>query len=284
MRLSVLVLTLTLLLAGCAGKAKVDPNATEPTGDVLPPGVTNLLEGTVKSVDLEPMEGVQVRLDGTNQSRTTDASGTYRFQSLEPKDYIVVASKEGFRPKTQRAVIEDDRIFQLDFILDPVPTASPYHETQQYTGLIACQAHYQTAEDNAQRPNCGEGVDNNNAQRRIFSVQPGIAQVVLELVWTPRSSLATELTMTVQTLGDNGVVFAYDQGTSVLKVVVSEAIVRKYFGAGGEIQTIVESGPSITGDEAAADVGLAFQQDYTIYLTAFYHEVGPPSFTAIEEA
>lgn len=273
---------LLFLLAGCAGKA--GPSATsagpEPNGDVLPPGATNLLEGTVKTVELAPLEGVLIQLEGTNQTRETDDSGSYRFESLPPRDYIVSAAKEGYRTKTQRAVIEDDRIFQLDFVLDPVPSARPYHETAQFTGLIACQLHYQTSEDNPQRPNCGL-VDVNNAQSKTFFVNPGAAQIVVELQWTPRTMLATELTLTVQSLGEDGVQFAHDHGDSVLKVVVSEAIIRKNFAQGGEIQTFVESGPSVTGDEAAADVGLAFQQDYTVHLTVFYHEIGPPTFSAI---
>lgn len=275
-----IVLVSALLVAGCAGSGK--PASTSPTPtdpNALPPGVTNVLEGTVQTTDLSPLEGAKVALNGREDNRTTDAAGYYRFENLEPGDYIVTASFDAYRPKQQRAIIEDLKVFQLDFILEEIPSTQPYHTIQDFRGRVACQLAYQTTPENTQRPNCG-AVDPNNRQQKDFSIEPGAAQVQVELVWTPSTAASRVLTITAESLGENGIQFAHDRGESGLKVVISQSLLRKNMPDGGTIRVLVEAAPSITGDEAALDAGLAFQQDFTIYFTTFYIEPGPPSFSA----
>ncbi len=280
---SLVVLVVAFFLAGCADKP--DANAkdpSDPTDSALPAGITNILEGTVQAVDVGPLEGVFIRLDGSNQTRNTTAAGYYRFENLEPRDYIVIASIDGYRPKTLRAVVEEDKAFLLDFLLEAIPVARPYHETAIQRGLIECQVHYQTNEDSPNRPSCGSGADPNAKPTLIFNVGPAAAQIMIEMTWTPRTQFASHLTLTAEeTKGQTEL--AYVHSANILRVAVSENVVRKFYQTGGELMTTVEAGPSITGDEAAADVGLGFQQDYEIHLTVFYHEIGPPTFTAIEE-
>lgn len=283
MRSLVALVVVSLFLAGCADKPDAAKETkTDPTESALPAGVTNVLEGTVQATGVGPLEGVLLRLDGSNQTRNTTAAGYFRFESLEPRDYIVIASLDGYRSKTLRAVVEDDKVFQLDFMLEPIPVAQPYHETTILRGLIECQVHYQTSEENPSRPLCGTGVDPNAKPTLIFNVGPSAAQIMIEMTWTPRTQFASHLTLAAEeTKGQTEL--AYVHSANVLRVAVSENVVRKFYPSGGELMTRVEAGPSVTGDEAAADVGLIFQQDYEIHLTVFYHEIGPPTFTAIPE-
>lgn len=272
-----------LLVAGCAEKPSAPQEEPIAASDsALPKGVTNVLEGTVQALDIGPLEGVLLKLDSSNETGTTNAAGYYRFENLVPRDYIVIATFDGYRSKTQRAVIEDDKVFQLDFVLEPVPVAQPYHETAIRKGLVECQAHYQTNEDSPNRPSCGAALDPNAAPTLIFTVGPGASQILIEMVWTPRTQFAGHLTLSAHELRGQ-TELAYAHSPSVLRVAVSESVVKKFYGNGGELRTTVEAGPSVTGDEAAADVGLAFQQDYEIHLTVFYHDIGPPTFTAIPE-
>src|SRR5687768_15375540 len=117
MRRASILLFLVLLgtvFAGCAEKAK--PVATTDASDdpyTLGEGVTNVLQGTILAPDETPLEGTIVELISLQLNVTTDASGVYRFESLEPRDYLVVAEKDGYRTKTQRAIIEDGKIFEL---------------------------------------------------------------------------------------------------------------------------------------------------------------------------
>jgi hypothetical protein len=265
--------------AGCAAK----PPAEEPYEygpDELPPGVTNILEGIVKGPELFPLEGALVKLNGFEENRTTDEGGYYRFESLPPRDYTITASKEGYRPKAQRAILEDDKIFQLDFVLEEVPLERPYDRTQDFRGLISCQAAYQTNPDTTQRPNCGSN-DPQNKQFKDFDFGPGAAQIQIELLWEPASSAAKILTITVESLGDNAIQFAHDRGESPIKAVVSQSLVTRNLPDGGRIRVLAESAPSVTGDESALDVGLALQQPFVLYFTVFYIEPGPPNFSAI---
>ena len=109
MRSLAFVVPLLLLLAGCAENpesSKKEAPPGETSEPVLPAGVTNVLEGTVQAVGVGPLEGVLLKLDASNETRTTNAAGHYRFENLPPKDYIVIATLDGYRAKTQRAVVE----------------------------------------------------------------------------------------------------------------------------------------------------------------------------------
>ncbi|HLE47939.1 MAG TPA: carboxypeptidase-like regulatory domain-containing protein, partial [Candidatus Thermoplasmatota archaeon] len=222
-----------------------------------------------------------LRINGMEYNTTTDDAGYFRFESLEPRDYIITAQKEGYRPKSQRAIIEDDKIFQLDFILEEVPRDLPYNTTVPFNGRISCQFAYQTTPDNTQRPKCiPADVDPTNDPDQLFDVLPGAAQVLVEVVWTQGSAAAHELTVTVESLGDNGVQFAYESGESTLRTVVSQSLIKQNMRDGGKLRVLVEAAPSLTGDEAATDAGLAFQQPFTIYFTTFYIEPGPVNYSA----
>jgi hypothetical protein len=283
MRALALIAAAAVLFAGCAAKPSQPAQGPSETSDAaLPPGVTSLLEGYTKSIELGPLEGVFLKLDKSNETRTTDEAGYFRFENLAPGDYIVIATKDGFRSKTLRAVVEEERAFQLDFTLEPLPTIQPYYETTPLRGLIECQVHYQASEENPNRPSCGTGADPNAKPTLIFNIGPGAAQFLLEMIWTPRTQLASHLTLSAfETQGSTEL--AYTHSASTLRVTVSENVVRKFYAQGGEVRTLVQAGPSVTGDEAAADVGLSFQQDYEIHFTVFYHAIGPPTFSALPE-
>lgn len=285
MRLSLkaTALVVVLLLAsGCAGKndGKAEPSASlDPNS--LPEGVTNVLEGTVQGIDFYPVDNATVRINGLEDNTTSDEAGYYRFESLPPRDYIITVTKEGYRPKSQRAILEDDKIFQLDFIMEEVPLEQPYHRMQEFNGLIFCQLAYQTTPDNTQRPQCAPPGDPLNRQDHLFDVMPGGAQVVVEVVWTQTTAASKMLTITVESLGDNAIQFAFDKGESPLRTVVSQSLLRQNMPEGGKLRVLMEAAPSITGDEAATDVGLALQQGFKVYFTVFYIEPGPTSYSAL---
>src|SRR5688500_2216632 len=117
----VLATAMLLLASGCMGSKQVKAVPTETDPNMLPAGVTNILEGTVTGPDLSPIVGANVSINDLRWSNVTDASGFYRFESLPPSDYIITATMEGYRLKQQRAIIEDDAIFQLDFQLEEIP-------------------------------------------------------------------------------------------------------------------------------------------------------------------
>jgi hypothetical protein len=270
-----------LLLSGCSGhKPKAAAGPTD-TANSLPQGVINILEGTVTGPDLIPLAGVNVTINGLGQSNMTDHAGGYHFENVPPRDYIITATKEGYRQKPQRAVIQEDAIFQLDFILEEIPIEVPYHTTRDKVLFISCELSYQSSPDNPTRADCGSSIPSAQPQSAKFDFDRLAAQVQTEFKWEPKTSAAKFLTITIDSLGDNAVEFAHDKGESGMKAVVSQSLMRKNFPEGGTIRVKVDSASGVLGDESAVDWGLAFQQDCTVWFTVFYVEPGPPAFTAI---
>lgn len=274
------------LLSGCAEPAK--PVATsEPIDDpyALGEGVTNVLQGRVLSPDETPLADAVVELISLRLNVTTNEVGEYRFESLEPRDYLVVASKDGYRTKTQRAIIEDGKIYELNFKLDEKPLALPYDELQTWTGMLACQAAYATNPEATTHYNCGEALDTVNDDWQEFSFAPGGAQVVIEAAWQPTQSASTSLMMTVESVGfgHQDLVFGQISGESPLKLPISQSMMSKYYPQGGTIRVQMATATGALGQPDTYDVGFAVQQGFDVYVTIFYIEPGPPNFSAVPE-
>src|SRR5687767_14120354 len=94
----VFALLVGMMLAGCAGKGKeAAPAPSEEDPFALGQGVTNVLQGIILSGDGLPLEAVYVTLPALpDVNATTNPLGEYRFENLEPRDYIVTAQKEGW--------------------------------------------------------------------------------------------------------------------------------------------------------------------------------------------
>ena len=61
--------------------------------------------------------------------------------------------------------------------------------------------------------------------------------------------------------------------------MIGESNMKKYYPNGGQVRVTLMAGPSVTGDEAAIDVGVALQQRFEVDFTTFYWEPGPPGFS-----
>lgn len=277
-------LLLLLPLSGCFGADDSSKQAApiEEDPNALPEGVTNILQGRVLGSDEGPIADVTVELISLNATNATNELGEYRFMNLEPRDYLVVASKEGYRTVTQRAIVEEGNIYELNFLLVERPNIVPYDELHIFKGFISCQFAYGTNPENQQRQDCGTADPNNN-QAKEFTLGVNAAQVQIEAVWTKKSDAAKELSMTVESVGfgHQDIIFGQDNGETGMKMVVSQSLVQKYYPLGGQLRISMAAAASLFGDEAAADGGLALQQDFTLYVSIFYVEPGPNSYSAV---
>lgn len=275
-----LLLVLLLLAAGCAGKPtpQAGPVASDP--DRLPPGVENVLEGTVRGVDLLPIADVGITVSGVSDFQATDESGYYRFENLPPRDYIVTADKEGYRAKSQRALVADGVIYELNFTLEERPVAKPYNTSRDQAGFIACQLSVQTAPDNRQRAGCGDGLPNQK-QVHDFTIDAGAVQLQIELHWTKRSDAARNLQLVAESLGSGAVTYGDETGGTGLKIVVASSLIEKTIPQGGKVRLSVHSAPGLLDAPSGPDVGVSFQQDYKVYVTSFFVEPGPQNFSAL---
>lgn len=279
----VVLLTLAMVLAGCAGDdggAAGGGDGSGASGD-NETEIRNGIEGGVQSEDLLPLERAKVEIISLNLTVTTNSEGKYRFANLEPRDYLVVASKEGFKPLTQRAIVQDGMVHQLDFMLKPRPTATPYSETLDANGFVSCKFVYGLDPESMQHHDCGS-IDPNNLDTHEFEVGRDAAQIVVEAFWEPTQDGAKHMMLTVESVGfgHQDLIFGSITGPPGVKISVAQTITEKYYPEGGVIRTKLDAGPSITGDEAGLDAGVVLQQPYEVYVTVFYVEPGPPTFTA----
>lgn len=285
---SLALVAVVLLFAGCMGSATpkatetVAPTTTDPYA--LPEGVDNILRGRVSGPDQAPLVGASVEIISLQINQTADEQGAYEFQNLEPHDYLVVASHEGYRTKTQRAIVEDGRIFELNFELEEKPLAAPYNETQTFRGVISCEFAYATNPENVETVSCG-GNDPNNAQSKALHVGPGAAQIQIEAYWQRATEASKNLAMTIESVGfgHQDIQFGRQHGETGLKMTISQSLAQKYYANGGDVLVTMNAAPSVTGDESAIDVGFAVQQSFEVYFTVFYIEPGPATFRFVPE-
>lgn len=280
----VLLVVAAFASAGCMGGGKPAPTPTQEEDPyVLGEGVLNVLQGLVLSIEGFPIANVSVRLPALeNFNTTTNEAGEFRFENLEPRDYIVVAEKEGYRAKTQRAIIEDGKIFQLDFRLEERPTTTPYSETTPWKALLSCQVAYASNPESVEQRDCGEADPNNDATQD-FSFTGGGAQLVVEATWVPSQSVSRNLTLEVASLGlqTGDIEFGFTSGPPGLKVPIGQSLMNRYFRDGGQIRVTLGAAPGALGQPDSYDAGFALQQNVDVYVTVFYVDVGPPNYSAI---
>lgn len=280
----VLLLALAIVLAGCAGDDGGSSGATDgpgASGD-NETQIRNGIEGIVQSEDLLPLERAKVEIISLNLTVFTNSEGQYRFANLEPRDYLVVAEKEGFRTLTQRAIVQDETIHELNFQLEARSTETPYSETLPADGLVSCKFVYGLDPESMQHHDCGS-FDPNNQDTHEFEVQRNAAQIVVEANWEPTQDGAKHMMLTVESVGfgHQDLIFGSITGPPGVKISVAQTITEKYYPEGGVIRTKMDAGPSITGDEAGLDGGVVLQQNFEVFVTVFYVEPGPPTFSAL---
>jgi len=90
-----------------------------------PPPATGSITGKVTHASTSAaIEGATVVVEGTGQSATTAADGTYTIADVPTGDRSVTASAEGFVAQTKTAGVTEGQPTTVDFALDPIPVGS----------------------------------------------------------------------------------------------------------------------------------------------------------------
>lgn len=273
---------LALLLSGCAGKNTTNP--AQKTSDAPPEEIRTLLEGRVQGTDFQAVPGANVGIALLKLNATTNATGMYRFYNLAPGDYVLTASKDGYRTKFERASIVDGVSTVLNITIEEAPVAKPFHETATFTGQVSCQ-FITTSDASNTVEDCG-ALDPNNKPSHVFEIGRDAAEVQIEAFWNPATSAARHLTIRVEGRdAAAGPPFTEFDGPSGMKAVLTNALVHKYFTQGGSILVTMGAGPSVTqgGPIPQPDFGVAVAQQFEVYCTVFYHEPGPETFSIKEQ-
>ncbi len=288
-RLGTLLILITLVLAGCAGKANdtpPGPSSSAPIGEVhcdgdLCAGNETGVEGTVTSDEALPLPGTEVALLELSLSVKSDDAGRYAFRETPPGTYTLVASKLGYESVAKKIEIAEGTISQHGIQLLPIAVVEPYHETFVHRGRVAC----------------GLGGVSPCAVFLLFSLtgQPdpsGNAQginwtydedaypntVIVEVVWQPTATATGQaLTYGLFTSLD-GLERSYiDQGNkgSPIYVRASEEELRKaYADYASDFNFILYPDSE----------GATFQQDFNLYRTDFYNGEAPDNWTFVPDA
>lgn len=283
---------LALLLTGCINDAYQPLGGADPApadvevkpGELADRSTPGQVKGIVTSLALEPLSGANVTLLSLNRTALTGADGGYLFKDLPNGRALVHASNAGYFSKTQSATIRNGTIVTLDFRLEPVPLVEPYHESVEFAGLVACDAVVQDGTSETAH-HCGAADPND---KRVFEtdIKAGAETLVVEIRWEAGTPAARHLRAIVETVGFGAAdaVLANTTGPSVLRLEVPPSSLAKYYPGGGPVRIVVGPGVSLADEESTINAGLAAQQQFTVFLTAFYHAPAPTSWSVLEGA
>lgn len=266
LRVSVTLL-IAILLAGCTkDDGPVQTNVIEP----------GTLSGTVTDVAMVPLAGVNVTVDGTNESAITDAAGAFAF-TLLPGEYVVLAQHGDHRPGALRASVLSAQASALAFTLEPIPRITPRVDVAEAAGYLGCGVLVLRAGETTRVP-CGDEDPNDQpAVEFPITSREGLETVVVEVAWEPGTDAASALRIDAAIrAGDDLVQLGGVEGQSPLSLSIPGRLVQ------GDT-LVVTAGPagSFLDEEAGADVGLVFQQDFAAYASLFYYEAAPGGYSAL---
>lgn len=190
--------TLLALLLGAvffAGCADAGPSAStlapDPGKSQDPAAETGSIRVSVLSSELQPIQGAQVVLAGTDHQALTSADGTVQFTDLLPGPHTVAAAKPGHQPRQPKGVlvtVEAGQVHEVSLQLDPELVASAentYHTTFPFTGFLSCTVQvYPLAAQTCGRQ--GVVSDPNGKSNHAWKADSVLAQtLVVEVAWEP---------------------------------------------------------------------------------------------------
>lgn len=275
------LLVLLVALAGCSDAPAPAPAPQDPTA---------IIQGFVFDAALRPVDGAVVLLGGTGITDTTDAQGAYRIEAPGAQPvYALRVTAPGFHDATAtlQSPAPSPR-FTHNVTLARLPVQEPFHETQPWTGNLACawfaqaqHSHGGPGDPGSHNSNdCSQGT---NDDVRLFDLKPGVRNAVVELRWEPNAIISDRLAVFVEGPGVDGgddALFYFNEGTSPLRATISQLQANTFYrDDGGPVRVTVKIGAP--EDDVAA--GVAINQEFDLFLTAFYVLPGSAEFS-IEDA
>ena len=263
---------LGLVISGCLHPPT--PKATT----TAPP----VIEGWVVDAGLVPLPGARVALPDAGVETHTDDAGHYQLDTAAGVTSVVVVTNPGYLPASGAISAYSGAHQVLNFTLQRLPDAKPFHETISFDGFVDCGVTAAVME-NQSRPHEHQGVKCStylNTSRNVWPSEiPALATgLVVEIVWTQESELSGALVLKV-TNDATGDILGFVESTSPLRVQLSQATILQDEAAGKTAITIdVEPGAG-TGSHDHGAVGAFANQEFTAYATAFYNGPADPLFT-----
>ncbi len=251
----VIVILLLVLFTATA------PLVTGDGGDPDPddPGQATVL-GRVFSDSFEPIEGATLYLmlgNGTVvYSTTTNETGSYRFDEVDPDTYRLVATAAGFESHAVKLQVEPEAVHEVHFMLVEIP--QPWVDgPNDWDGFIGCWISIATC----------DGVDPNHSTTHSTQTEPESETATLALEWQPNNFLgAEELRLVVE--DQEGSLIADETGPSPLELRIDDGL-QDVEGLTFRVQ------PETTS--------LVYQQTFTLWWALHYVDPAPDGYSPLSE-
>ncbi len=190
--------TAALVLAGCSGSEE----SAEPTVDFSDQGLeatstTGVIRGVVVDSTIAPIASAVLAINGKNLNTTSDDSGRFGFDGLEPGTYFLTASKVGFATIQQSVdvVAGDEEPPIVRILMEPNRSANPYYLQTHHRGFISCgflTANFVWDADSCD-PTGAAGYAARDDSRPRFEVSAPPTYLQTEITWEPTQALGDQL-------------------------------------------------------------------------------------------
>ncbi len=312
---SLAVVLMIAAFAGCVGSEDLDHDPEAGSEDENQQSDAPSIEGKdlfgwVVDDGFDSLGSVNITVIGAPVNTTTSGQGFYAFESLPRQENLVVIAKhERFETQSKQVQLPNEGSILLNFTMEPKPTKTPYHEVLDFEGLLACQlvvehddGHLEQGEnldpvaqsalaggtreqgsdddEDRYKVDCGTA-DENDADRWEFAVGRDVAGVIVEVTWEQNTDMSSHFRLTLETDGHGGddSILAQIVGPNGLLGQVNNNQAKRYYGDGGIVVATVEVDPNVHDEETGTGAAFAYQQDFTIHASVFYHEPPPSTYS-----
>jgi hypothetical protein len=258
------LLLVTVAFAGCSGDGdkEEEPEPTAQTGCIV---------GVVVDAAIVPLEGANVSLPRTNASFVTLADGEFTFCELDPGLYIVQARRVDYLPMEVNAEVRAGETADAQIVLPVDPAPKPFHRTVAYHGFVNASAGFASSVvDPVADPVYDElGVDPCHCRFR-FNAEGPVHTFIVEATWDDSLPSAIGPTQYYAELA------AVESGNTVGNYIQDPGY---WYVEGAEFDEVDRTyDVSLYADDAWP----AAQQDYELFVTAFYYRKPPEGWSFIE--
>jgi hypothetical protein len=275
---------MAFLLAGCS-----DPSADAAGDGADAPADSGTLSGVVVDAAIRPLPGASILLVPGDHNATTDEAGAFSFPDLQPGDYKLSASLEGYFATTIAVTVLAGESPPVRVVLEIEASETRFANLYKYDGVYEC-GFWPT--NGCANVNIVTGIMlcetpapcfNATTDSSIFLqwVDPGMQFLQTEMSWEPTFDFGKELGFGVGGANreelQRGIApgYNYTEGQSPLMVTLDHATLNEsLIGTERALLVQVGSGASDMVPECvvASPCGPTVQlnQPFQVFTTTFY--------------
>ncbi|MBW3583098.1 MAG: carboxypeptidase-like regulatory domain-containing protein [Euryarchaeota archaeon] len=292
-----LLLLLIALLSGCLGAEDAASPETPTAPLARATATTGSLHGQVVSADFEPLEGVGVALhkdDSLIDGTFTDRAGRYTLNDVTPDAYEVRTFASGYAVTAKTVTVAAGVITETPLVLHPLPDLSnlSYVVPDQWTGFLGCGFGGPVYASLCSEPMDGVTIDENDDILEVFTVAPGVEELVFGMDWSPSggfSARTLDLTIMVDIDPDPDTIqwriYREETGPPPIVFTINDTWLQQEGLDGVTFATFNETRdvlirvlPPFTFDPV-----IVYQQPFTVYWETYYHTTAPDGRSPIPD-